>query len=123
MHEESADFGGIVRWVKQGVFASGVLVAAVESFPFAPAAAGDDQGLSDLRVGRFRGEICSVRDELGGDAVDRLQCPFDLRGGIVVGLESADGGFDDFTQSRDVADSRFPQGKCHCRLSILTSAF
>ncbi len=40
--EEGADFGGVVGGIEEGIFASGELIAAEESFAFAPSAAGDD---------------------------------------------------------------------------------
>ena len=46
MDEEGADFGGVAGGIEERVFALGELIAAEESFAFAPSAAGDD-GESD----------------------------------------------------------------------------
>ena len=54
MDEEGADFGGVAGGIEERIFALGELIAAVESFAFAPSAAGDDGG---RRPGRRGGRL------------------------------------------------------------------
>ena len=111
MDEEGADFGGIARGVEQGIFASRVLIASVESLALAPAAAGDDYGIGLRNI--FCDEIGAVGDERAVDAVYGLQGAFDLGGRVVVGLESADGRFDDFPQAGNVGGYGFSDLHTH----------
>jgi hypothetical protein len=99
--EDGADFGGVQSGIEKIGFANGGVVAAEEGFAFAPTAAGDDYFCG--RAFRcFRYEIGLVCDELGVEAEDGAESAFDLGGRIVVGLEDADGGFNEGVESREV---------------------
>src|SRR5882762_7266002 len=50
----------------------------------------------------LRNEIGAIGDEVRVHAEDGLQRAFSLRGGVVIGLEAADGSVDENAQDREV---------------------
>ena len=102
--EEGANFCGVLARVEQSVFTAGPAVAAVESLPFAPAAAADDDGRGAGRGG-FGNEVGAIGDELCINAEDGLERAFDLRGSVVMCLQFAGGGVDERAHGGDVCGS------------------
>jgi len=93
--------GVLALRIKQCIFATGAVVAAIECLTLAPSPAGDDFGL----VLRFRNschQVRSVGDQLAIDAIDRLQRAFNLGWRVVFRLEAAHRGFDHFFQAGNV---------------------
>ena len=106
MDEEGADFRGVGRGVEEAVVAAGAMVAAEGRFAAGPAAAGYQAADGDeVRwiFKRFDGEVGLIGDELGIKAEPGADGLVDLGGGIVVGLQAADGSLDERAEVGDVA--------------------
>jgi hypothetical protein len=101
MDEDGADFGGVDGWVEEVGLADGGSIAAEEGFAFRPASAGGEDCFTSAVFG-FNDEVSLVADQLGVEAEDCAQRGFDLRRGVVVGLQAADGSFDQGVQGWDV---------------------
>ncbi len=92
MNEEGANLGGVVLRVEQRRLAASPLIAAIEGFAFAPAAASDDGW---VRFRDFFGnKISSIRNQLRVNPVNRRQRAFDLRGCVILRLQTTDRGVD-----------------------------
>src|SRR5437660_2407269 len=99
------------------------MVAPVERLALAPAAASDDHqfGLralcpSEVDSGRLglRHNIRSIGDELAINAKNSLKRAFDLGGGVVMRLQSANGSVDQFAQNGNIF--RSSEAKVNVRL-------
>ena len=96
--EDGTDPGGVVGWIEDGAEAGGTVVAAEEGSAEAPAAAGDE-----LRRGWLGGdEVGAVGDELGVETEGVAEGTFDLGGGVVIGLEAANGELYELLKGGDV---------------------
>ena len=102
MDEDGADFGGVGGGIEKFGFANGGVVAAEERFAFAPTATGDDGFFAGGGGCCFRYEIGLVGEKLRVEAENSAESAFDLCGSVVVGLEDADGGFDECVEGGDV---------------------
>ena len=80
MDEKRTDARRIRTWIKLGVIAIRLLIAAEKRFAFAPAAAANDVAavLND--------KIGSIKDQLSIHSKGRTDRRFHLRGGIIGGL-------------------------------------
>jgi hypothetical protein len=103
VHEDGADFGRVDAGVEQLGFADGSATGAEESFAFGPSAAGG-QALMRFRIGveSFGYEVGLVDEELGVEAEDGAERAFDLRGGVIAGLQATDGSFNQRVERGDV---------------------
>jgi len=99
--EDGADFGGVGCWVEEFGFSDRGSVGAEEGFALGPASAAGQRYLA-IGVCRFDDVVGLVADELGVEAEDGAEGAFDLGGGVVVGLQAADGGFDEGVEGWDV---------------------
>src|SRR5260370_41056795 len=87
------------------------MVAPIDRLALAPAAASDDhqsgwrvpcsRGFGSIRVG-LRHDVGSVGDKLAIDAKNGFERAFDLIWGVVLGLQSAHGCVDQFTQNGNI---------------------
>jgi len=111
MDEDGADFGGVGGGIEKFGFADGGMVAAEEGFALAPAAAGDD-GFCAVSVRCFGDKVSLVGDELGVEAENGAEGAFDLGRSVVVGLEDADGGFDEGVEGGNVCLSSEADVEC-----------
>src|ERR1700728_180868 len=105
--EEGADFGGVDARGEEGVVASRTMVAAIGGFAARPATAGSEvaHGWKVVRIGGcgdFDGKVGLVGDELCVKAEPGADSLLDLRGRVIVGLQTADGGLDERTEVEDV---------------------
>lgn len=105
MDEDGADFGGVGLGVEEIGLAEGGFVGSKEGFAHGPAAA------SSQFARIFGDEVGAVADELGVEAEDGAEGALDLRGGVVVGLQAANGGLDEGVEGGDV---RF-LGEANCK--------
>ena len=117
MHEDGADFGRVDDGVEQLGFADGSAIGAEESFAFGPSAAAG-QALMGFRIGveRFGYEVGLVDEELGVEAEDGAERAFDLRGGVIAGLQATDGSFNQRVERGDVCGGGEAQHKCGRRV-------
>src|SRR5216683_6825728 len=111
MDEESANFCRIVKRIQQRILATSPVIAAVKGLALAPTAATNDHacGSRVFCASAFecaglglRHDICSVGDELAIDAKDGFERAFHLRLGVVLGLQSAHGRFDQCSQNGNI---------------------
>ena len=105
MDEKRADARRVRTWIKLGIIAICLVVAAEKRFPFAPAAAADefDAVLND--------KIGLIEDQLSIHPKGRTERRFHLRGGIIGGLQSAHGKRNQFFNCANVVfggDPQFP---------------
>ena len=68
MNKKRTDLRGIMRGIEQGIFAGGILIAAIERFAPAPSSAAHDFDIVLNIVLDY--EIRSIRDQLAIDAID-----------------------------------------------------
>ncbi len=116
MDEDSADFGegGRVGGVEGGGVALDAAVGhahgvtAAEGAAEAPASAGDEGGGVVCGGGD---EVGLVGDELAVDAEGGADGAVDLRGGVIVFLEAADGLLDEGHEGGDVVGSGCADGE------------
>src|SRR5580704_16590103 len=88
MHKDGPDFCRIGLWIKKCILTIRSMVAAKQRFPVAPPPASDDQ---PRLLNGFSHKIRSVFNELCIQAKRVSKCSLDLRGGIIILLESANG--------------------------------
>jgi hypothetical protein len=72
-------------------------------------------------AGGFGEEVGAVADELGVEAECVADGSFDLGGGVVGGLQAADGGLDEGVERRDVGFGGEADGGFGSQLSVLSS--
>jgi hypothetical protein len=104
MYEKGADFCGVGLGIEEFGFTNGRVVAAEESFAFAPTAAGGD----DVFRGWIRGfddVVGLVFDELGVETENGTESAFDLCRSVIVGLEDAHRPFDEGMEHGNVGGS------------------
>jgi len=109
--KEGTNLCGIAKRVQQRILAPRPVVAAIKRLALAPAAATNDHQTS-WRVRRagaiawarfgLRHDIRSVSDELAIDAKNGFERAFDLRGRVILRLQSTHGRFDQPTQNGDI---------------------
>ena len=88
MYKDGPDFSCVGPGVEEGILAIRSVVASKKCFSVAPAAAADDQS---RLVSGYSYKIRSVFNELGIQAKRMTKRSLDLRGGIVIPLEPANG--------------------------------
>ena len=101
MDEDSSDFGGVNFWIEEIGLANGRPIAAEEGLAFGPSAAAGENCCAASIFG-FNDEVSLVADQLRVESEDCAQGAFDLGWGVVVGLQAADGGFDERVQGWDI---------------------
>jgi hypothetical protein len=104
------------------------MVAAIGSFAAGPATARREPANGRQVFGVVQGfddEISLVGDELGVQAEPGANGLIDLRGGVVVGLEAADGSFNQRAEVGDIAggggEDQASRPMCGVDMLILTS--
>ena len=61
----------------------------------------------------LHGEVGAVGDQLGVNSVNGVERAFELRGGVVGGLQGADGGVDYFAEAGDVCGGGWAEEEVH----------
>jgi hypothetical protein len=114
MDEDGADFGGVVRGIKQvGGDNLELMIASIEGLATTPTAAtGEAAMLSNVVAFREGEEIGSVGDELAVDGEDRGEGSLALLGGV-LDLKGANGGGDQLADAWNVGRGRDLEAKRH----------
>jgi hypothetical protein len=100
-NEEGTDFGRVGLRIEELGFTDRGVVAAKESFAFAPTAGSGEDCLAGGTF-CFDDEVCFIGDELSIEAKNGAESCFDLGRRIVTGLENANGRFDEGVKSGNI---------------------
>src|SRR6266403_6326262 len=111
VNEERANLCRVAKWVQQRILAPRPMVTPIKRLALAPTAATDNHQ-SGWPVHRtnaiawaafvLRHDTSALGDELAIDAKNGFERALDLRGRVILRLQSAHGCLDQLTQSRDI---------------------
>ena len=87
MNEDGPDFGGVEGGIEQRILANLGVITAEQGAAVAPATAAGDERLAGGRLD-FSDGISLIGDELSVNAERGAEGAIDLRGSVVVGLQT-----------------------------------
>jgi hypothetical protein len=114
VYKKGTYFGRLALRIKQSIFATGTVVAAIECLALAPApAAGKELPFMNLGLGY---KVGTILDQLGIHAKDEFQSHLQLLWRVVCPLKSENGLADKSLERRNIRENGLPDGEDHAVL-------